>query len=77
MSAPKGGFTLWLELDKKIDTYTLYREAIQHKISIAPGSMFTLQERYGNCLRISFGMPWDNHVDRALKTLGGLVKRMM
>lgn len=77
MSAPKGGFTLWLELDKKIDTYTLYREAIQHKISIAPGSMFTLQERYGNCLRISFGMPWDNQVDRALKTLGGLVKRMM
>lgn len=77
MSIPNGGFTLWLELDKKIDTYNVYREAVQQKISIAPGSMFTLQERYGNCMRISFGMPWSTPVDNALKTLGGIVKGMM
>jgi len=77
MNNPKGGYTLWLELDKNIDTYNLYREAIQHKISIAPGTMFTLQERYSNCMRISYGMPWDDKVDNALKTLGGLVKGMM
>lgn len=77
MSIPNGGFTLWLELDKKIDTYNVYREAVQQKISIAPGSMFTLQERYGNCMRISYGMPWSAQVDNALKTLGGLVKGMM
>ena len=77
MSIPNGGFTLWLELDKKIDTYNVYREAVQQKISIAPGSMFTLQERYGNCMRISYGMPWTAQVDNALKTLGGIVKGMM
>lgn len=77
MSIPNGGFTLWLELDEKIDTYNVYREAVQHKISIAPGSMFTLQERYSNCMRISYGMPWSAQVDNALKTLGGLVKGMM
>ena len=77
MSIPNGGFTLWLELDEKIDTYNVYREAVQHKISIAPGSMFTLQERYSNCMRISYGMPWSIQVDNALKTLGGLVKGMM
>jgi len=77
LTNPKGGFILWLELDKKIDTYTLYQEAMQHKISIAPGTMFTLQERYQNCMRLSYGMQWTPEIDRALKKLGGLVKGMM
>lgn len=77
MSNPKGGFILWMELDKKIDAYHLYQEAMLHKISIAPGSMFTLQDRYRNCMRLSYGMQWTPQVDRALKKLGGLVKEMM
>jgi DNA-binding transcriptional MocR family regulator len=77
MSSPKGGFILWLELDKNIDTYQLYQEAMQQKISIAPGTMFTLQERYQNCMRLSYGMQWTPEVDRALKKLGNLVKGMM
>lgn len=77
MSSPQGGFILWVELDKKIDTYNVYREAAQHNISIAPGSMFTLQERYANCMRISYGMAWNDKVDKSLKTLGGLIKGMM
>jgi len=55
---PTGGFILWVELDKHIDTYHLYQEAMLHKISIAPGSMFTLQDRYRNCMRLSYGMQW-------------------
>ena len=77
MSSPKGGFILWLELDKKIDSYHLYQEAMQHKISIAPGTMFTLQDRYQNCMRLSYGMQWTPEVDRALKRLGNLVKGIM
>ncbi len=77
MSNPKGGFILWMELDKKIDTYRLYREAMAHKISIAPGSMFTLQERYQNCMRLSYGMQWTPQVEKALQKLGRLVKEMM
>jgi DNA-binding transcriptional MocR family regulator len=77
MSNPKGGFILWLELNKKIDTYSLYQEAMHHKISIAPGTMFTLQERYQNCLRLSYGMQWTPEVDRALKKLGELTRQMM
>ncbi len=77
MTNPKGGFILWIELDKKIDTYELYREAMLHKISIAPGTMFSLQERYQNCMRLSYGMQWTPEVDKALKTLGKLIKNMM
>ncbi len=76
VSHPQGGFILWLELDKKIDTYQLYQEALLHKISIAPGAMFSLQERYQNCMRLSYGMPWTPLLEKALKKLGGLVKEM-
>jgi DNA-binding transcriptional MocR family regulator len=77
MTNPKGGFILWIELDKKIDTYQLYREAMLHKISIAPGTMFSLQDRYQNCMRISYGMQWTPEVDKAIKILGKLIKQMM
>lgn len=76
LTNPKGGFILWVELDKRIDTYTLYQEAMQHKISIAPGTMFTLQERYQNCMRLSYGMPWTQEIDKALRKLGNMVKGM-
>ncbi|MCF8449674.1 MAG: PLP-dependent aminotransferase family protein [Taibaiella sp.] len=77
MTNPQGGFILWIELDKKVDTYQLYQEAMLHKISIAPGTMFTLQDRYQNCMRLSYGMQWTPEVERALKKLGGMVKGMM
>lgn len=76
VSNPTGGFVLWIELDKAIDTYQLYQEAMLHKISISPGSMFTLQDRYHNCMRLSYGMQWKPEVERALKKLGALVKNM-
>lgn len=77
LSRPSGGFILWVELPKQIDTYQLYQEAIIHKISIAPGAMFSLQDRYQNCMRLSYGMMWNADLERALKKLGSLVKAMM
>lgn len=77
VSHPQGGFILWVELDKKIDTYQLYREAILHKISIAPGIVFSSQDRYGNCMRLSYGMVWRPELEKALKKLGGIVKEMI
>ena len=77
LTNPTGGFILWAELHKKIDAYHLYQEAMQHKISIAPGAMFTLQEKYQNCIRLSYGMQWTKDVDNSLKKLGNIVKGMM
>jgi DNA-binding transcriptional MocR family regulator len=77
VSNPEGGFILWVELDKRIDAYQLFQEAMLYKISIAPGTMFTLQERYHNCMRLSYGMQWSPAVDKALKKLGSLAKSML
>ena len=72
-SHPQGGFLLWVEMAKHIDTYQLYKTALKYGISIAPGRMFTLKDQYQNCMRLSYGLPWSKKVDDALKRLGSLV----
>ncbi|MFR4276463.1 MAG: PLP-dependent aminotransferase family protein [Bacteroides thetaiotaomicron] len=71
---PQGGFMLWVELDKNIDTTELYRRAMRQKISIAPGRMFTLQDQYRNCMRLSYGQKWTIEIEERLKLLGDIIK---
>lgn len=75
-SRPAGGFLLWLQLNQKINTSLLFEKALAFKISIAPGRMFTLQNQYNNCMRLSYGLTWNAKVEHALKTLGRLAKEM-
>ena len=77
VSRPQGGFVLWIELNKKINSYKLYHEAVKHDISIAPGQVFSSQGQFENCLRISYARPWDAEVERGLKVVGELIKKMM
>jgi DNA-binding transcriptional MocR family regulator len=75
-SRPKGGLSLWVQLNKKIDTTELYDIAIRHKISIAPGRMFTLQDQFQNCMRLSIGLPWSEQLQTKLQQLGRLAAMM-
>ncbi len=76
VSRPEGGFMLWIELDKHVDTTELYDKAMRQNISIAPGRMFTMQQQYNNCMRLSYGLLWNNRVDNALKYLGRTIKTL-
>lgn len=76
-SRPRGGFVLWLELDKAIDTVELYERAISQRVSIAPGKMFTLRNQFNNCLRLNFGLNWNDQTAHALITLGKLAKDLI
>lgn len=77
VSRPHGGFSLWVELNKKADTFRLRTEAIKHNISIVPGKIFSAGCNYSNCLRISFGKPWTEDIDYGIMTLGKLIKKMI
>ncbi len=76
ISRPTGGFTLWIELNKKVDSFKLRTEAMKHKISIVPGKIFSASIDYSNYIRISFGKPWSEDVDYGLMMLGKLIKKM-
>ena len=69
---PKGGFVLWLELPKTVDSGALYQRAIQERICFAPGRLFTATDRYRNCLRLSCGHEWDHRIERSVERLGEL-----
>jgi len=77
ISRPHGGFVLWLELNKKINSFKLRNEAMKHKISVVPGRIFSASCNYSNFIRISFGKPWSGDVDYGLMMLGKLIKKMM
>lgn len=52
---PKGGFLLWVELPKKYNSLELYRKAMEKKIAITPGILFSAQGQYKNHIRLSCG----------------------
>jgi DNA-binding transcriptional MocR family regulator len=75
ISRPQGGFTLWLEMNKKVNAYKLHKRAVQkHNIGIAPGQIFSSQGLYENCFRLSYGEPWSDRIEEGIKTLGKLVR---
>ena len=76
VSRPQGGFVLWIQLDRQLNAYRLYREALKHNVSVAPGQLFSAKGQFGNCLRLSYARPWDAEVEEALRTLGSLIRKM-
>ena len=77
VSRPHGGFVLWVQLNKKVNAFKLRTEAMKHNISITPGKIFSASCNYSNCIRISFGKPWDDNADYGLMMLGKLIRKMM
>jgi DNA-binding transcriptional MocR family regulator len=77
ISRPQGGLSLWVELSKPIDTIELYNSAVSKKISFSPGSMFTLQKQFSNCMRLSYGLEWNEKTENGLKLLARLAKAAM
>ena len=77
VSRPHGGLILWVQLNKKVNTFKLRIEAMKHHISIVPGKIFSASFNYNNCIRISFGKPWDDNTEYGIMMLGKLIKKMM
>jgi DNA-binding transcriptional MocR family regulator len=71
-SRPQGGFVQWVELPPGVDTLALHGKALSRNISFAPGRIFTLQNQYGNCLRLNYGLLWNAELEGTLRRLGEL-----
>ncbi len=69
-SRPVGGSVLWLELPEKVDAEQLFDDAIGAGISIAPGHIFSPCACYKHFIRLSFGHPWTDKTEGAIKWLG-------
>ncbi len=72
VTRPAGGFVLWLELPRPLDSRKLLDQALRQGICFAPGDVFSASDRYANYLRLSCGHPWDARIENGLKTLGAM-----
>jgi DNA-binding transcriptional MocR family regulator len=74
VSDPAGGAVLWLQLPQNIDSNQVFHTALQEKISISPGSLFSPSNRYRHCIRLSYGLPWSADVEHGIKRLGEICR---
>ncbi|WP_221796640.1 PLP-dependent aminotransferase family protein [Oceanobacter mangrovi] len=82
ISVPEGGLALWLEFGTKTglqqpadtDALALYPKALQQKIVITPGPLFSASGQFGHCIRLSFAHDWNPQRLQALTTLRGLME---
>jgi len=77
LTRPEGGFLLWVELPKGIDSIELFQRAIAEKIYIAPGKIFTSGDRFDNYIRLNCGYPWSGELEKGLIRLGKLCEVML
>jgi len=70
ITRPKGGFLLWLELPGSLRSRELFERAVEKGICFAPGEIFSPSGRYKNCLRLSFGNPWQPAIEQGVITVG-------
>jgi len=72
VSRPEGGYFLWVELPPQVNALELHRLALQQGISLAPGQIFSADQRFAHCVRINYGHPAQGRLEAALATVGQL-----
>ncbi|MBJ6764506.1 PLP-dependent aminotransferase family protein [Myxococcaceae bacterium JPH2] len=75
-SQPKGGFVLWVELPRGVDSVELYRRALEGGISISPGTMFSTRDLYRHFIRLNCGNVWSEPLEQGLLRLARLATQL-
>lgn len=73
ISAPDGGYFLWITLNPVINSLSLFQQALAAGISIAPGPMFSASQQFANCIRLNYGAVKLEEIEPAIKRLAGLI----
>lgn len=76
VSRPEGGGVLWVELPGGVDSVELMYQAREKGISIAPGNIFSTQDRFAHHIRLNTANSWTEDVARGIALLGTLVRGM-
>ena len=77
VSNPQGGYVLWVELPPGVDAMKLYALALERKITVGPGHMFSASGSYSNYIRLNYSYPWSKEIEDALRMLGRLIGQLV
>lgn len=76
-SLPQGGFMLWVELPRGVDSRRVFAEAKAAHVGVAPGTAFSFTHRYDHCIRLQCGEPWSPRIEAGLRMLGAIIARLL
>jgi DNA-binding transcriptional MocR family regulator len=75
LTRPNGGYLLWVELPETVDSLELYKKALEAKIAIVPGRLFSATMRYQNFIRLN-AANWSYDAEQAVERLGALIEEL-
>ena len=76
ITRPTGGFVLWVQLPKPVDGTVLFEKSLAEGVSVTPGVLFSSTDKFKNCIRVSCGMPWNDRIEAAVKTVGRIARNL-
>jgi DNA-binding transcriptional MocR family regulator len=76
VSEPQGGYVLWVEMPPAVDAMKLYALALERKITVGPGHMFSARGSFPNFIRLNYSYPWARETEDALRMLGRLAAQL-
>ncbi len=77
ITAPQGGYVLWVELPEAIDATALHAHAVAEGLAFVPGELFSASGMYRNCLRLNCGNPHSAEIEDAIRRLGALISHRL
>lgn len=66
------GMLLWVKLPRNVSSRRLFSEALEHRIRIVPGALFSSSPYFDGYIRLSCGWPLNKERVEAVETLGRL-----
>ena len=76
VTTPDGGYLLWVEMPEEIDTFKLFQETLKEGISIAPGRLFSTNDRFKSCMRLNCSF-WSERIEKVIQTIGRIAGRAL
>ena len=70
VSAPAGGYLLWVTLPGGVRALELHARAQERGISVGAGNIFATGDAFQHCIRLNYSYPWSAEVEAAVRTLG-------
>jgi len=76
VARPAGGMVLWVRLPPGVDSMELFRAALECRIGIMPGILFSAKAGLRNYIRLNYGCGWSPDIAAAIATLGRLARQL-
>ncbi|MBN2794588.1 MAG: PLP-dependent aminotransferase family protein [Clostridia bacterium] len=71
---PKGGFYIWIDLNKQISEAQLFQKAIDAGVLIYPGHVYGTDE--GSAIRISYSSESEERIEEGIRILSNIIRNL-